>query len=262
MIDGIAGNAFSAVTLPPLDSSKTETNAEKVIKVTRERYGTPRDIVEEKIARWSGMIPEKELAANMNRPNSFENNSENMKSNKPIKVYRDPPTENNPNIMNSNKPIKVFRDPPAENNPDIMKDNRPIKVFRDPPTESTKISEAVDDRPKYPAKCATCEVDIEVPFKPDASRPTFCKDCLKDYQRQQARLQGAKEQRGNGASDRNQNSPRAFQGRPEKTITMLEAARMNPKPFRQERERTVRKKVNLDEVRSLIKESLENKSKA
>jgi CxxC-x17-CxxC domain-containing protein len=239
MIDGVTGNAFSAVTLPPIDLSKTEVNAEKVIKVTRERYGTQRDIVEEKIARWSGMLPEKELEANLNKPKSFENNSENMKINKPIKVYRDSP---------------------AEKNPDTTKSSKPIKVYKDPPAESKKISEVSDDRPKYPAKCATCDVDIEVPFKPDASRPTFCKDCLKDYQRQQARLQAVREQRGDGASSRDRNySPKTSQGRPEKTITMLEAARMNPKPFRQEREKTVRKKVNLDEVRSLIKESLDTK---
>jgi CxxC-x17-CxxC domain-containing protein len=260
MIDGIAGNAFSAVTLPPLDSSKTDMNAEKVIKVTRERYGTQRDIVEEKIARWSGMIPEKELEANLNRPKSFENNSENMKSNKPIKVYRDsPPNESKTDNARSNMPIKVYKDSPSENKSDDMQSIKPIKVFRDPPAEAKKVSEVSDDRPKYPAKCATCDADIEVPFKPDASRPTFCKDCLKDYQRQQARIQASKEQRGGGYAPRDQKSPRVSQSRPEKTITMLEAARMNPKPFRQERERTVRKKVNLDEVRSLIKESLDTK---
>ncbi|MFA6285552.1 MAG: type IV secretion system DNA-binding domain-containing protein, partial [Parcubacteria group bacterium] len=54
MIDGLTGSAFSAATLPPIDLTNTAANAEKVIKVTRERYGTSRDIVEEKIARWSG----------------------------------------------------------------------------------------------------------------------------------------------------------------------------------------------------------------
>jgi len=235
MIDGIAGNAFSAVTLPPIDLTNTEMNAEKVIKVTRERYGTQRDIVEEKIARWSGMLPEKELEAIANKPKSFENNYETMKKSKPIKVYREPS---------------------AEKKPAAEKINQPIKVYKDQPVESPKTPEAVDDRPKYPAKCATCDTDIEVPFKPDGSRPTFCKDCLKDYQRQQARLQAAKDQRGGSQQTK------SSQSRPQRSITMLEAARMSPKPFRQEREKTVRKKVNLDEVRSLIKESLNNKSKA
>ena len=54
MIDGITSEPFSALTLPPL--SKPEGNGEKIIKVSRERYTEPRKLVEEKIARWSGVI--------------------------------------------------------------------------------------------------------------------------------------------------------------------------------------------------------------
>jgi len=55
MISGIAGRPFSAETLPP--SPKPEkSNKEKIIKVSRERYGTPQRVVEEKISRWSGVL--------------------------------------------------------------------------------------------------------------------------------------------------------------------------------------------------------------
>ena len=213
MIDGITGNAFSAVTLPPIDLEKTEVNAEKVIKVTRERYGTQREVVEEKIARWSGLVPEKELEGDINRSNYIENKEDIMKKNKPIKVYKDAP----------------------------------------PSAESVSQS-AIDDRPKYPAKCATCEADIEVPFKPDGSRPTFCKECLKDYQRQQARIQQVKVQK----SGQPENPRSNFKSRPQRTVSLREASKMGPKPFRRERERP-KKKVNLSEVRSLIKDSLDTK---
>lgn len=55
MIDGVASEAFSARTLPPvkLDSTVPYDVKEKVIKVTRERYTKPRALVEEKITRWS-----------------------------------------------------------------------------------------------------------------------------------------------------------------------------------------------------------------
>jgi len=53
MIDGIAGKAFSAMTLPPENLSDTEINAEKIIRVSRERYATKKNIVEEKINKWS-----------------------------------------------------------------------------------------------------------------------------------------------------------------------------------------------------------------
>ncbi|MBL7141739.1 type IV secretion system DNA-binding domain-containing protein [Patescibacteria group bacterium] len=54
MIDGITSEPFSAITLPPLTESKG--NSDKVITISRERYAEPRKIVQEKIARWSGVI--------------------------------------------------------------------------------------------------------------------------------------------------------------------------------------------------------------
>ena len=58
MIDGIAGDAFSATTLPSPDISETK-NEEKIIKISRERYSIPRKIVEEKIVKWAGVETEK-----------------------------------------------------------------------------------------------------------------------------------------------------------------------------------------------------------
>ncbi len=55
MVDGVAGNPFSAETLAPLPKPKT-SNREKIIKIARERYGTQRKIVEDKINRWTGVI--------------------------------------------------------------------------------------------------------------------------------------------------------------------------------------------------------------
>jgi CxxC-x17-CxxC domain-containing protein len=59
MIDGVAGHPFSAETLPP-PIPLEESNREKIIKTSRERYGVKRDLVEEKIARWSGFGEEEE----------------------------------------------------------------------------------------------------------------------------------------------------------------------------------------------------------
>jgi CxxC-x17-CxxC domain-containing protein len=55
MIDGLAGRPFSASTLPPFVAPK-KSFKEKIIKVSRERYSTPLDIVEGKIARWTGTL--------------------------------------------------------------------------------------------------------------------------------------------------------------------------------------------------------------
>ncbi len=58
MIDGVSSSPFSAQTLPPIQ--KRTGNAEKVIKVSRERHSEPRASIEEKILRWTGMAPGEE----------------------------------------------------------------------------------------------------------------------------------------------------------------------------------------------------------
>jgi len=52
MIDGIASEPFSAKGLPPVYSDSLG-NEQKVINISRERYAKPKDIVEDKIKRWS-----------------------------------------------------------------------------------------------------------------------------------------------------------------------------------------------------------------
>jgi len=218
MIDGLTGSAFSAATLPPLDLTKTIGNAEKVIKVTRERYGTQRDIVEEKIARWSGMVTENDLKTNANKPEMIHVKADNMKSK---------------TATSKSAPVRSAQPVPSAQKSD-------------------------DGRAMYPAKCATCEADIQVPFKPDASRPTFCKDCLKDYQRQQARVQQTKSARVEKPIRRPGVSSRSEADRPRQTLTMSEATRMQPRNFRRENIRE-KKPVDLAGVRSLIKESIDSK---
>ncbi|MDP3771845.1 MAG: type IV secretion system DNA-binding domain-containing protein [bacterium] len=56
MVDGVTSRPFSATTLPPLKFETDPTVKEKIIRVSRERYGMPKADVEKKIAQWSGML--------------------------------------------------------------------------------------------------------------------------------------------------------------------------------------------------------------
>lgn len=68
MVDGVAGKPFSAQTLSPFEKT-AKSQSEKIITASRERYASGRQIVEEKIARWTGdfvlqekpQVPEIEL---------------------------------------------------------------------------------------------------------------------------------------------------------------------------------------------------------
>lgn len=53
MIDGMPSKTFSVSTLPPPESHPEEGRREKVIRLSRERYCTDREIVEDKIRRWT-----------------------------------------------------------------------------------------------------------------------------------------------------------------------------------------------------------------
>ncbi|OGI32869.1 MAG: hypothetical protein A2420_04415 [Candidatus Moranbacteria bacterium RIFOXYC1_FULL_44_13] len=229
MIDGLTGSAFSATTLLPFDLSETSENEEKVIRITRERYGTSREIVEDKIARWSGMVTEKDLASQKN-------------------IIRELRTIDKQRTSIS-KSVK---------NPVARRESKPARaeeVIRIKSSgENQEVAVAGGDRKMFAAKCHNCEIDIEVPFKPDGSRPTFCKECLKDYQRQQARVQQPQGGRNENRQSASRREERMLDSR---TVTLREAAKMPPRQFKSERSERPRKKVNLAEVRSLIKESLD-----
>lgn len=53
-IDGKMSEAFSAVTFPPMARLGEEAERDTILKVSRERFSIPRNIVEEKIMKWFG----------------------------------------------------------------------------------------------------------------------------------------------------------------------------------------------------------------
>ncbi|MFC1651690.1 type IV secretory system conjugative DNA transfer family protein [Patescibacteria group bacterium] len=55
-IEGVTSRAFSATTLEPY--SETEGHQEKIINISRERYGRDREEIEDKIGRWSAAAVE------------------------------------------------------------------------------------------------------------------------------------------------------------------------------------------------------------
>lgn len=53
MIDGMPSQTFSLATLPPPELDPDENMREKIVRLSRERYCTTREVVEDKIIRWS-----------------------------------------------------------------------------------------------------------------------------------------------------------------------------------------------------------------
>lgn len=138
MIDGVASNPFSATTLPPLGPEHRTSNHDKVIDVTRERYANPRDIVEDKINRWVGVMDdekEEERGGDKRREKEFS-----KREDRPF------------------QPIK-----------DEQKKSR---------TDSGEAQPKPKRKSSYTVNCYECGNPTEVNFKPDGIRPIYCQNCF------------------------------------------------------------------------------------
>lgn len=113
MIDGVASEPFSATGLPPVGSP--DNLAEKIISVSRERYAKSKTIVEDKIARWSGMT--ETFAATAEEEN---------------RNFRQATEE---------RPRQEQRSAPESREPMTLVDRRPIVMA--PPSSELSLSEAL-----------------------------------------------------------------------------------------------------------------------
>ena len=255
MIDGIAGDAFSAKVLPPVYIEDTMENEEKIIASSRERYASSKEEVEDNISRWSGIMPASGFqtvnkpteplhipnpaanrqnyqpyapatqAAPISRPQAQPTLNATAPKVQPVVAAPQPVQQvqqpsrvaqpafqaqpQQPQVSQVQQPqmasyaqthvavektsIKVdsqqFQTAPAPTGQPQIPQNQPAQENQD------YYVKPIDTRPKFEAICDMCGDHIQVPFQPDGSRPTFCKDCLKEYQRMAAKEKLAQEQK-------------------------------------------------------------------
>ena len=257
MIDGIAGDAFSATVLPPISLEATIDNEEKVIRISRERYASSKKEVEDKIRRWSGMLTEDERAELLRKkglapdgtaipaPGEQTTVPRNPVPQAPVRPVAPAPVRRPVPVMPAPAPAARVEQPRPQNpvvppraaiKPEVPVEMAPVQAIRpeahpsegqgmirprvdapSPVVEPIVISatpdvplilsplpsdedeelllaaatkaaktppkEIFEDRQMFPAICDTCGAEIRVPFEPDGKRPTYCKECLKNYQR-------------------------------------------------------------------------------
>jgi len=77
MIDGVASSPFSAKGLPPLTEEEKTNQEEKAIRASREKYATPKAVVEERIMNWHESSSEGTSSSSntVNIPSASGNNS-------------------------------------------------------------------------------------------------------------------------------------------------------------------------------------------
>ena len=272
MIDGVSSRPFSAKTLPPIQMP-VPNHIEESIQYSRERYGRPVAVVAAEIEKWSRTLP-----------NTFEYSSA---SSEPRGAGTFPTPDS---LRTSNaSPIAVSQ-APMDSRPAITPSGA-VSSARTP--ARLAASKPEKEKKMYPAKCAVDGADILVPFQPDGRRPVYCQEHLSQIQRSGG--SPANETRPSGGnqrvpdSSRQDRRPRRESGSREnhqiqsapivraiadiKPVSLssllpkeeaydmernqrIQLAPENPKEQKLNSEPLPKKKVDLDELRRVLQQSM------
>ncbi len=162
MIDGVTSRPFSMQTIMP--TTENFGKREEVIKVSRERYGRKREIVEDKIARWSGVVFE-----------SAANNNDRA-------AGRRPEGENNrrrEDNRGGGRDSRENRRRPEMSlaRPGLVEKKMTEAAGELEADEITDLAGLLKPAEDHQVKCDRCDKETTVPFKPAADKPVYCRDC-------------------------------------------------------------------------------------
>jgi CxxC-x17-CxxC domain-containing protein len=167
MIDGVASSPFSARGLPPLTDEERTHNLQKAIDWTRAHYAKPQAEVEAEIMRVN-------FAEDVPKP---------VAPGKVITAAADYDKKSDvikpaPAAADSFIPKPAAPKAPATNFVPKFDTTTAVKEVRVERKESTKQTIVF-----YDAQCASCGTETKVPFKPDPTRPIYCKNCLSELKK-------------------------------------------------------------------------------
>lgn len=168
MIKGITSKPFSMQTIPP--SPSTYAKRESVIRASRERYGRPREMVEDKIARWSGIV--------------FTTTAEEEgKERAPFP----PPRRGGgtlPELPRPEDAEQQLEDVTPAAAPSVI--TNLAEVLHQSPAEAVGHEEVrAGNRPRFEITCARCGKKADVPFAPEPGRKAYCRECYRIIKHQE-----------------------------------------------------------------------------
>ncbi len=143
MIDGASSEPFSANTLAPI--AENTGSMEKVIRVSRERYSTPRKVIEDRVIKWSGFGT--------------------------VDTGQTLMTEDEESAA-----IEAKIEELAKTSPDVGEMAQPAGGGFGGGAKKKKKAE-------FQVPCSVCQKISELTFEPDWSKPWFCKEHLEMKQK-------------------------------------------------------------------------------
>lgn len=231
MVDGVATQPFSANTLPPI--GRRMHSSENVIKVSRERYGEPRHIIEQKVLKWTGM----EFTHMAGAPSEEPAPSAPAGSQAPSITSEMPtPTIRIPGVQSVSAPAIAADVPSNIQYPKVMTEDemevnealadggtgvsQPKLVIKpermdeiDRARKAAKEADKLKKRPSFPHTCQRCGKNFELAMKLDPTMPIYCKECkelvVKEREERAARGSSRPPARTGGASGGSDRPPRS-----------------------------------------------------
>lgn len=183
MINGVTSSPFSMETIPPVNESYD--SYDKVIRVSRERYGRSKELVEEKIARWSGFGEEEAQPERKQGGYSEQRGPQSSSRPQPQQQQQQRRNDDRPRDRQpkENELEDVVIRPREENTiTDLAALLGGDKGGREPGRRDSQRQPSSDSPKKktksYPIVCDRCGKDGDVPFKPNSEKPVYCKDCF------------------------------------------------------------------------------------
>ncbi len=195
MIDGVASQPFSSATLPPIGSRTG--SAEKVIRVSRERYGKARDSIEDKILRWSGMEGDHQDEEQMDIDTTREKKSDKQK---------------NSNNKKEEKKSEDKGDTPAE----TPTEEKPVQEVKE---ETISLNDLKPRDPKVKEEHNTVEKKEEKVEEPTHNNNTTEEDPPKKKKRRRRKKKKNNNNNGNGDNGNNKKEDTSEQNDKPKTLS-------------------------------------------
>lgn len=198
MIDGVSSIPFSATNMPPFTGNTGNTS--KVIAVTRERYSSTREEVEDKIRRWSGMsTPEEQGVVDDEKKRKKRNKKKVKKIEKLLPEYEKLAALGQAEAASvvsqlkqaqidlaANKDVDlgniIGRDEPEDDDDDTDEaetNSVPAPATEKPRDRAPKRDSGKPEGKRYEITCDDCGRPDSVHFEPNPNKDIFCRDCMK-----------------------------------------------------------------------------------
>lgn len=171
MVDGVSTEPFSASTLPPI--AQRTASMEKVIAVSRERYAMPRQEIEDKVLKWSGMESGSSASASPTFLVNGEDPDKEQGEDGAKTALQYPKIE-------SEEELEAKREHEGEEND--QEHGGPAEYLRFSPDRLAAIQKSQPakkkEKPKFKHTCSRCGAVWEMPIQLDPTRPMYCSECL------------------------------------------------------------------------------------